>query len=284
MSKRQSLRDFEAELRGRGHHAAYPLGRQSLRDFEAQLRRGRQPGSKPNLLIPRHPGDVELTWDQTRDAIAALEGSAIVVRIVERATPEVLLAVADGTLGPLTHAKHPALFWPVDPPKHGHERPEERGFYLRRDHFEGAVARAGGSVLVIGQGPVLINIRRSARRGGGGAHDHSIHDVDADHDHRRSGPVVEEQEPRRLEQRGSGCVAEDRSHAWMDRGQKDVDQRGPSEEAMHEAEDAAEPPTGFADRGKDRVVHAGKREAEEEMQGVSEHPRPSPIRGHGRAE
>jgi len=161
MSKRQSLRDFEAELRGRGSRAGEPPGRQSFRDFEAQLRRGRQPGPKPNLVIPRHPGDVELTWDQTRDAIAALEGSAIVVRIVESATPEVLLAVADGTLGPLTHAKHPALFWPVDPREHGRERrAEERGFYLRRDDFEGAVARAGGSVLVVGQGPVLVNIRR----------------------------------------------------------------------------------------------------------------------------
>jgi hypothetical protein len=159
MSKRQSLRDFEAELRARGHRTADPPRRQSLREFEAELRRGRQPGPKPTRPIPRHRGDVELTWDQTRDAIVALEGSAVVVRIVESATPEVLLAVADGTLGPLTHAKHPALFWPIDVPGHDPE-PEERGFYLRRDHFEGAVARAGGSVLVIGQGPVSINIRR----------------------------------------------------------------------------------------------------------------------------
>jgi hypothetical protein len=133
--------------------------RQSFRDFEAELRRGRRPVPKPDHLIPPHPGDVELNWQQTCDAIAALEGDAIVVRIVESATPEVLLAVADGTLGPLTHAKHPALFWPVDMPEHARQ-PEERGFYLRRDHFDGAVARAGGSVLVIGQGPVLINIRR----------------------------------------------------------------------------------------------------------------------------
>jgi hypothetical protein len=161
MFERQSLRDFEAELRGRGRRAAAPPGRQSIRDFEAELRRGRQPGPTMSGRIPRHPGDVDLTWDQTRDAIAALEGSAIVVRIVERATPEVLLAVADGTLGPLTHAKHPALFWPVHTPGHGRGRPEDGGFYLRRDRFEGAVARAGGSVVVIAQGPVLINVRRS---------------------------------------------------------------------------------------------------------------------------
>jgi hypothetical protein len=137
--------------------------RQSFRDFEAQLRRGGRPAPKPGPLIPRHPGDAELTWDQTRDAIAAMEGSVVVVRIVESAAQEVLFAVVDGTLGPLTNAKHPALFWPVDPPERGRGRPEERGFYLRRDHFQGAVARAGDSVLVIGQGPVLINVRRLER-------------------------------------------------------------------------------------------------------------------------
>jgi len=160
MSKRQSLREFEAELRARGHRASEPPVRQSLREFEAELRRRRPQGPDPSRPIPRHSGDVELTWDQTRAAIGALEGTAIVVRIVESASPEVLLAVTDGTLGPLTHAKHPALFWPVEAPKHGRERCEERGFYLRRDHFDGAVARAGGSVLVVGQGPVVINIRR----------------------------------------------------------------------------------------------------------------------------
>jgi hypothetical protein len=160
MSKRRSLRDFEAELRARGRHPSEPPGRQSFRDFEEQLRRGRQAAALRDGRIPRHPGDVELTWATTCEAIEALEGSAVVVRIVESSTPEMLLALADGTLGPLSHAKHPALFWPVDAPEHDPERPEGRGFYLRRDHFEGAVARAGGSVLVIGQGPVLINIRR----------------------------------------------------------------------------------------------------------------------------
>jgi hypothetical protein len=192
MSKRQSLRDFEAELRGRGHRPADPPGRQSFGDFEEQLRRGRQTAALRNGRIPRHPGDTELTWDGTCEAIDALEGSAVVVRIVESATPEVLLAVTDATLGPLSRAKHPALFWPVDADEHEPVGAEDRGFYLRRDHFEGAVARAGGSVLVISQGPVLLNIRRSTRRGCGGAHDHAVDDVDADHDHRRTGPVVEE--------------------------------------------------------------------------------------------
>jgi hypothetical protein len=113
-----------------------------------------------NRPFPQHPGDVDLTWDQTRDAIAALEGASVVVRVVASGTPEVLLAVAGGILGPLSHAKHPALFWPVDTAEHHSELPEARGFYLHRDQFAGAVARAGGTVLVIGQGSVLINLRR----------------------------------------------------------------------------------------------------------------------------
>jgi hypothetical protein len=160
MSKRQSLRDFEAELRARGRPAGDPAERQSFRDLQEQLRRGRQVAALRDGRIPRHQGDVELTWDGAREAIEALEGSAVVVRIVESSTREVLLAIAGGTLGPLSHAKQPALFWPVDAPQHDPAQAEERGFYLRRDHFEGAVARAGGSVLVIGQGPVLVNIRR----------------------------------------------------------------------------------------------------------------------------
>jgi hypothetical protein len=161
MSKRQSLRGFEAELRARGRHSPDPPRRQSLRDFEAELRAGRQRAALRDGRIPRHPGDVELTWKRACEATEALEGSSVVVRIVESTTAEVLLGLADGTLGPLSRAKHPALFWPVHAPEHDRERVEEPGFYLRRDHFEGAVARAGGSVLVIGQGPVLINIRRS---------------------------------------------------------------------------------------------------------------------------
>ncbi len=36
---------------------------------------------------------------------------------------------------------------------------EESGFYLRRDRFGGAAGRAGGTILVIEQGPVVINVR-----------------------------------------------------------------------------------------------------------------------------
>jgi hypothetical protein len=76
-----------------------------------------------------------------------------------------LLAVLKGNLGVLSHSKHPALFCPVCPPG-GQEAVDVRfhaetpGFYLRRDCFEGAVGRAGRTVLVITQGSVLINIRR----------------------------------------------------------------------------------------------------------------------------
>jgi hypothetical protein len=136
--------------------------RQSLREFEAQLRRGRQSAAIRDGRIARHPDDVELTWEQACDAVAALEGARVIVRVVEGRAPESLLAAADGALGPLSRANHPALFWPLDQSEHDGTRKHEPGIYLRRDHFEGAVARAGGSVLVISQGPVLINIRRLA--------------------------------------------------------------------------------------------------------------------------
>jgi hypothetical protein len=63
--------------------------------------------------MPRHPDDIDLSWEQVRDALRALEGSRVAVRVVERSDPEMLLAVFTGTLGVFDHAKHPALFWPV---------------------------------------------------------------------------------------------------------------------------------------------------------------------------
>jgi hypothetical protein len=126
--------------------------------------------------MPRHPDDIDLTWEQVRDALIALEGSRVAVRLIERSDPEMLLAVFQGTLGALDQAKHPALFWPVclsgelepaaaqDTDGHAprdRDHVEDVGFYLRRDRFEGGVGRAGCTVLAITQGPVLINIRRS---------------------------------------------------------------------------------------------------------------------------
>jgi hypothetical protein len=83
------------------------------------------------------------------------------VRVVESTNPEMLVGVAEGILGRLSRAKHPAYFWPVDAREGDRGRGEEPGFYLRHDHFEGAVGRAGNSILVISQGPVVINIRRA---------------------------------------------------------------------------------------------------------------------------
>jgi hypothetical protein len=129
-----------------------------------------------NLNPPRHPHDVDLTWEQVRDAIRALEGARVSIRLVERGDPESLVAVFMGTLGPLSRAKDPTLFWPVRlSGEHGPAaaqdaevslRPdrnhvEDVGIYLRPDRFEGAVGRAGSTVLVVAQGPVLVNIRRT---------------------------------------------------------------------------------------------------------------------------
>jgi hypothetical protein len=128
------------------------------------------------IQMPRHPGEIVLTWEQVRDALHALEGSSVAVRVVERGEPELLVAAFNGTLGALSTAKHATLFWPVT-----HSREQRRaarhdaishfrrddnhvedvGFYLRRDRFQGGVGRAGSTVLAITQGPVLINIRRS---------------------------------------------------------------------------------------------------------------------------
>jgi hypothetical protein len=128
------------------------------------------------VLIPRHPGDVDLTWEQIRDALGALEGARVTVRVVERSDPEMLMTVFQGNLGMLSHEKHPALFWPVRPsgglePADALEavthfqrdrfHVEAAGFYLHHDRFQGGVGRAGCTVLAITQGPVLINIRRS---------------------------------------------------------------------------------------------------------------------------
>jgi hypothetical protein len=128
------------------------------------------------IQIPRHPDDIDRTWEQVRDALGALEGSCVAVRLVERGDPEILLAVFRGKLGAPSQAKHPALFWPVCPSpgreaaavQDGHrhfrrdrDHVEDVGLYLRRDRFEGAVGRAGCTVLAIVQGPVLINVRRS---------------------------------------------------------------------------------------------------------------------------
>ena len=128
------------------------------------------------IQTPRHPDDVDLTWEQVRDALAALEGSRVAVRVVERSEPEILLVAFRGTLGALGHAKGSTLFWPIE--LSGGQAPaaaqdaevrlrrdsdhvEDVGLYLHGDRFQGAVGRAGGTTLAIVQGPVLVNVRRT---------------------------------------------------------------------------------------------------------------------------
>ena len=126
----------------------------------------------PTVHTARHPDDIDLTWEQVHQALGALKGSRVAVRVIERGDPEMLVCAFIGTLGGLIEAKAPALFWPVsleaaatrssgfDFQRDG-DHVEDVGFYLRRDRCEAAVGRAGCTVLAIVQGPVLINIRRS---------------------------------------------------------------------------------------------------------------------------
>src|SRR3954447_287885 len=63
--------------------------------------------------MPRHPHDIDLTWEELGDALRRLEGSSVAVSVVARTVPEVLLAAFKGTLGALDTAKGATLFWPV---------------------------------------------------------------------------------------------------------------------------------------------------------------------------
>lgn len=114
----------------------------------------------PTPSFPHHPHETELTWDQLVEALARLEGSRVAVRVIERGEPETLVAVFRGHLAPPAHDKHPTMFWPVLSP--GETEPgdvEESGIYLYPDRFGGGAGRAGGTILVVAQGPVLINVR-----------------------------------------------------------------------------------------------------------------------------
>jgi len=80
--------------------------------------------------------------------------------VIDRGDPETLVAVFRGHLAPATHDKHPTVFWPVRSPGETEPRDtEESGIYLYPDRFGGSAARAGGTILVIAQGSVLINVR-----------------------------------------------------------------------------------------------------------------------------
>ncbi len=103
---------------------------------------------------------IELSWDETIEALTALEGSRVAVRVVERSDPETLVAVFRGLLGAATHGKRPTVFWPVRAASEGEPGDvEETGIYLHRDRFQRSVASLGRTVLHIVQGPVIVNVR-----------------------------------------------------------------------------------------------------------------------------
>ena len=102
-----------------------------------------------------------LTFEEAEDVLCALVGSRVSVRVVERTHPERLLAVYEGILCKPSGEKAPSRFWPLDdglPPRD--EAAERFGLVLHADAFDGAEVRVGGSILVITQGSVLVNLRR----------------------------------------------------------------------------------------------------------------------------
>jgi len=107
-----------------------------------------------------HAQAVELSWDEVVAALAALEGSRVAVRVVERSDPEALVAVFRGHLGAPTSGKHPTLFWPVRAASEDELGDvEDTGIHLHRDRFHGSVANPGRTILHIIQGPLIVNVR-----------------------------------------------------------------------------------------------------------------------------
>ncbi len=103
---------------------------------------------------------VELSWEDVLEALAALEGSRVAVRVVERGEHETLVVVFRGHLGAATRGKHPTVFWPVSAV--GEDEPgdvEDTGIHLHHDRFHPSVASLGRTILHIVQGPVVVNVR-----------------------------------------------------------------------------------------------------------------------------
>lgn len=107
-----------------------------------------------------HTQTLELSWDEVVEALAALEGSRVAVRVVERSEPETLVAVFRGHLGAPMRGKSPTLFWPVRAASEDEPgNVEDTGIHLHRDRFHGSFASPGREVLHIVQGPVIVNVR-----------------------------------------------------------------------------------------------------------------------------
>jgi hypothetical protein len=102
-----------------------------------------------------------LDFDGVHDALSALAGSRVSVRIVERAQPERLIAIFEGVLCEPSPEKAPSHFWPLEDGLGPRDNAAERfGLVLHGDTFDGGEARAGGTVVLITQGHTLVNVRR----------------------------------------------------------------------------------------------------------------------------
>lgn len=114
----------------------------------------------PTPADPHHTQTLQLSWEEVVDALAALEGTRVAVRVVERSDPEVLIAVFRGQLGAVTQGKRPTLFWPVLAASEDQSsNVEDTGIYLHRDRFQPSLTSPGRKVLHVVQGPVIVNVR-----------------------------------------------------------------------------------------------------------------------------
>jgi hypothetical protein len=110
--------------------------------------------------VTTQPNDVELSWDETIEAIALLRGERVAVRVVERANPETLIVAMRGHLDELTDDRLPTYFLRVRASSEDEaDDLESTGIYLRSGMFEGAVRRGDITSLLITQGPVVVNLR-----------------------------------------------------------------------------------------------------------------------------
>jgi hypothetical protein len=103
----------------------------------------------------------QIGFAQAAEALSAMVGSRVSVRIVERTRPQNLLAVFEGVLSEPSSEKAPARFWPLETGLD--ERPgaaERAGVVLHEELFDGAESRAGDAILLLAQGQTLTNIRR----------------------------------------------------------------------------------------------------------------------------
>lgn len=116
--------------------------------------------ASPTRGDPHHTQALELSWEEVVEALGALEGSRVAVRVIERTEPEALVVVFRGHLGAPTAGKHPTLFWLVHATSEDEPgNVEDTGIHLHRDRFQGSLASPGREILHIVQGPVIINVR-----------------------------------------------------------------------------------------------------------------------------